>query len=122
MANLEHLERLKCGVDVWNEWREQCPDVLPDLSGAELENVALPDANLSRADLSKAYLRGADLFGANLQGADLSETDLFGVSFFAASLRGVDLTGAKNLTRGQVASAVTDATTLLPRILEQPRV
>ena len=118
MANLEHLEKLKCGADVWNEWRVQCPDVVPDLCGAELENVALPDANLSGADLSKAYLRGADLFGANLQGADLGDADLFGASLFAANLRGVDLTGTRNLTKGQVASAVTDATTLLPRILE----
>ena len=117
MASLEHLEMLKCGADVWNEWREQHPEVVPDLSGAELENVILPDTNLRGVDLSGAYLRGADLFGADLKGADLGQADLFGASFFAANLRGVDLTGARNLTKGQVASAVTDATTLLPSSL-----
>ena len=31
MANPEHLEILKQGVDVWNRWREENPEVKPDL-------------------------------------------------------------------------------------------
>ena len=36
MANPEHLELLKEGVDAWNTWRERNPDVQPDLKGADL--------------------------------------------------------------------------------------
>lgn len=31
MANPEHLEILKQGMKVWNEWRELNPEVRPDL-------------------------------------------------------------------------------------------
>ena len=32
MANQEHLDFLKQGVEVWNQWREENPDIHPDLS------------------------------------------------------------------------------------------
>lgn len=35
MANPEHLEILKQGVGVWNEWREVEPYLKPDLSGPD---------------------------------------------------------------------------------------
>ena len=31
MANKEHLKILKQGVEAWNKWREENPDVKPDL-------------------------------------------------------------------------------------------
>ena len=36
MANPEHLEILKQGVEQWNKWREEHPDVRPDLHDADL--------------------------------------------------------------------------------------
>ena len=42
---------LKEGVDAWNAWRSENPDIRPDLSGANLSK-----AYLSRANLSEAYL------------------------------------------------------------------
>ncbi len=36
MANQEHVEILKQGVDVWNKWRGDNPAIIPDLSGADL--------------------------------------------------------------------------------------
>ena len=33
MANDEHVALLKKGVDAWNEWRGENPDIRPDLSG-----------------------------------------------------------------------------------------
>ena len=56
MANDEHLAKLEEGVEVWNAWREEHPDVRPDLSEANLRG-----ADLQRADLQRANLRGADL-------------------------------------------------------------
>ena len=32
MANAEHLELLRQGVDLWNEWRRKSPLIVPDLS------------------------------------------------------------------------------------------
>jgi hypothetical protein len=55
-----------------------------DLSGANLS-----DANLRDADLSGANLRGANLSDANLSGADLS-----GANLSDANLRGANLSGA----------------------------
>ena len=34
MANEEQLRILKQGVDAWNEWREEHPDIQQDLSEA----------------------------------------------------------------------------------------
>ena len=42
MANPEHVEILKQGVDVWNRWREENPEILkPDLSNANFLDAIL---------------------------------------------------------------------------------
>src|SRR5215469_309977 len=51
MANPDHVQTLRQGVDVWNDRREREPLITPDLS----------DAHLSRANLIGADLSGADL-------------------------------------------------------------
>ena len=56
MANKEHLDILKEGVEVWNRWREENEGVQADLNGADLTG----------ANLYKANLTGADFIGANL--------------------------------------------------------
>ncbi len=33
MANEEHLAILRQGVVFWNEWRDENPDIIPNLSG-----------------------------------------------------------------------------------------
>lgn len=86
MATPEHLKILKRGVEVWNEWRQDNPDVRPNLRkanlhGQDLRKSNFSDSNLRRADLrktnlSQANLRRADLRRANLSGATLLDTDL----------------------------------------------
>src|SRR5437762_1705443 len=71
MASQEHLDKLKQGVEAWNEWREEHRDIQPDLSGANLSGVDLSNANLNGADLREAQLKGADLREAQLKGANL---------------------------------------------------
>jgi hypothetical protein len=39
MANPEHLAKLKEGVEAWNRWRKEFPDVRPFLNGADLRGV-----------------------------------------------------------------------------------
>jgi hypothetical protein len=41
MANAEHLEILKQGWDVWNQWRREHPKTQPDLSEADLSEADL---------------------------------------------------------------------------------
>jgi hypothetical protein len=99
MANPEHLEILKQGVGVWNTWRTEHKDVLPDFGGADLRGSDLSGADLRDASLSDADLRGANLSGADLDSADLSEADLRdadlrNANLFVADLSGADLSGA----------------------------
>jgi hypothetical protein len=81
MANDEHVALLKHGVAAWNAWREENPNIRPNLLRAllyraNLTGADLTLADLSEANLSEANLRGADLDGANLRRADLSEANL----------------------------------------------
>ena len=84
MANQEHLNKLKEGVDAWDLWRDEHQDLWPDLV----------DADLIGADLSKANLYGTDLTGADLSDANLSKANLSGANLTGADLTGADLTGA----------------------------
>ena len=56
MADPEHVGILKQGVAAWNAWRDDNPDIRPDLCGA----------NLGEANLINANLRGADIIEANI--------------------------------------------------------
>jgi hypothetical protein len=100
MANDDHVARLNEGVDTWNAWRKENPDIRPDLSGADLYETLLSWANLSEASLSRANLSEATLFHANLRNADLSNAALG-----KATLSFADLSGA-NLSRADLGSAV----------------
>jgi uncharacterized protein YjbI with pentapeptide repeats len=94
MANQEQLEILKQGVEVWNKWREENPDVEIDLTRADLTGTFLMGANFRRADLSGADLALADLVGAFLSGVVLNGANLRGADLGAAGLGGADLGGA----------------------------
>lgn len=102
MANKEHLKALETGIDAWNRWREQNPEITnPDLSWADLSKanlsggnfrgVNLSWANLSEADLSWSFLNQADLTKANLSHADLSDANLYEASLHRADLSGAQL-------------------------------
>jgi uncharacterized protein YjbI with pentapeptide repeats len=95
-----------------------------ELGGAILQQADLHDANLERAVLSGARMSVADLMCANLKGADLRGADLWMSDLKDANLEGADLRGANlseatNLTRVQLASAITDEETVLPSDLDE---
>lgn len=116
MADKEQLEVLRWGVDVWNKWRKEHPDIRPDLTGADLSMQTARRAAQSRAlllggmgggvrdlsgcdlhdtDLGEANLSGQILTGANLIGADLSGADLTHAHFVGVDLRKAKLNGCR---------------------------
>ncbi len=97
MANQEHLDILKQGVELWNTWwRKEYSDIGPDLS---------------RADLSEANLNGIYLYGAKLNEARLSFASLTGAFLYDADLSGADLSGT-NLNRADLSNAKLHLTNL----------
>ena len=80
MANLEHLEILKQGVEAWNNWRAENLEIEPDLSEAYLFEANLRDADLSGANLSGADLYQTQLVDTNLTKANLSGCSIYGIS------------------------------------------
>ncbi len=147
MANDDHTAQLMKGFAAWNAWRDENPDIRPDLSvadligadlseavlfranlsGANLRRANLIRANLIEADLSGANLSGADLRWANLSGADLNGANLSGANLRWAVLIGADLSGA-NLSGADLQGAalvqtdLTDADLIAPRGCSEPAV
>ena len=126
MANPEHLKILKQGVEVWNRWREENPDALPDLQAANFEGADLLGVNLSgsrlqgadfrSADLGSAHLHGAHLIDAKLEGVNLTSANLQGAFLGRTVLAGASLVGANlknaNLWGANLADSIMDATIL----------
>ncbi|PZV07648.1 MAG: pentapeptide repeat-containing protein [Leptolyngbya sp.] len=109
--NQEHLDNLNKGKQFWNEWRTQCPEVLPNLRGAHLtimdshqkyplERRDFTEFNLSKTDLGRTNLRavdfsGVDLSSTYLDGAILTEADLTGANLQWSNLEEANLKEAK---------------------------
>lgn len=99
MANEEHLAKIKEGVEVWNQWRNESKDLRIDLSEADLSRLELSGADLSKAnltsaDLSSSVLNGSDLRWANLSKGNLHKANLHGADLFQATVRQTDLSEA----------------------------
>jgi len=82
------------GVEAWNRWRHENPEVRPRLAGIDLNEQDLQMAQLQGADLTGASLFDADLSKANLDGASLRGAHLFEADLRQARLVDADLHGA----------------------------
>jgi uncharacterized protein YjbI with pentapeptide repeats len=109
VANEEHLRILKQGVEVWNQWREDNPDIRPDLFEANLRDAKLIGADLTWADLIGNDLTDADLSWANLGGANLIGADLTWANLIHADMSGADLTDANMSGAQLVETKIVDA-------------
>ncbi len=89
-----HSSILKSGVEIWNTWRKDNPNIRPWLDKAELWQQDLIGANLSGASINSAYCLGVNLEGANLEGATLCMADLTRAKLSDANLARVSLSGA----------------------------
>jgi hypothetical protein len=94
LANPEHLAKLKEGVEAWNQWRKESPEVRPDLSGADLHQADLNGADLHKSHLNEAELGEADLIGADLSNAHVGDAYLIGANLSGANLSGATFFGA----------------------------
>lgn len=121
MANAKHVDLVKEGRVAIARWRAKNPDIILDLTDADLHSLDLRGANLRRslllganlegADLSSAALAGADLTRANLAHAKLVHADLSGCRVFKAAFEDADLSHA-TLQRADLTSADFASSTL----------
>lgn len=119
MADNNQIAILSRGVEAWNKWRVENPDVSIDLRNAELMHLNLENANLAEADLQEANLsfanfKNANFAFANLESAVFSFGNFDGASFSGAHLKNAyledaTLVGAKlpgaNLKKARLANS-----------------
>lgn len=99
MANHEHIDILKQGVKVWNEWRSDNPAIEPDLQETHQISLLLPGINLEQTNLCRSYFHSTDFTNANFDGANLlyaewAGIDLRNASFKNSFLKNFQLTGS----------------------------
>jgi uncharacterized protein YjbI with pentapeptide repeats len=103
MADSELVKLLEAGSEGWNSWRQENPEIRPDLSevrlhgsypGAVLSNAYLFGTNFMRAVLEGASFRGSDLRDASLAAAHANSASFDGANLGNANLRGAFLEGA----------------------------
>lgn len=99
MANSEHVNKIKDGVSSWNKWREENPDIEPDLGWANLVSLDLSNVQLSNSNLKLAFCRDS-----NFTNADFSDANLYGTNFQNAALRDANFENA-NLEGAHITNA-----------------
>jgi uncharacterized protein YjbI with pentapeptide repeats len=109
MANSEHENLLEQDVEQWNQWREQNPEIIPDLSGSAFSDPDFWGANLQGANLAGANWHGAKLGPANFGGADLSDAVFVDADFNRADFTGANLRRAKLLMANLTMANLTGA-------------
>jgi uncharacterized protein YjbI with pentapeptide repeats len=143
MANPEHLEILKQGVEAWNKWREENPGVEPDLSSVaiyevnsqiqfvkidseeirekikeKLSSVEYKGVDLREYNFGYVNLERANLLKANLQGTNLIGANLQGTRLQDTNLQGAELSCA-NLQEAELGGADLQRAMLLNANLQR---
>lgn len=131
MANPEHLAKLNEGVEAWNRWRAENPNVRPDLEKAGIEIANLKGVNFNKASLRWVRFKTADMTGSDLQDADfgyasltgsrMDGANLVGAYFREASLTGVSLRGA-NCHHAILSGGYLSGADLSDAVLESARI
>ncbi len=92
--NKKHHKVFRRGVAAWNKWRDKNPDVIPELTGLELNDVVLDGINLSKADLREVKFVSVTFNGSLLESANFEGADLKDVSFLSAYLNNANFSNA----------------------------
>lgn len=128
MSRSEYLEKLHLGAFIWNKWRNDNPQILPDfkcsnLRGFNFHNYNLSDSSFEGSDLRDAIFRKSDLSNSDFRKAKmyrtvfsssiLKNTDLHDAKLYETVFSNIDLRLAKNLTTiYHVGPSVLDFRTL----------
>ena len=120
MADSEHFDILKQGVEQWNAWRAQNVDVEPDLREGKFRDSNFKGADLHNADLRRATFRGATLKEADLAEANCLNAILFEANLAGANLRKASLDGA-NLRRATLHGANLEMASLSQAALNEAK-
>jgi uncharacterized protein YjbI with pentapeptide repeats len=120
-GNINHLNILldsleKDEIRIWNEWRLDNTNILPDLKGINLFGVNLVGIDLIGADLSDSDLSNADLSTSDLSGVVLAGATLVKTRLIHATIYGGGL-GRANLKNADLDGAVLNNATLSRAIL-----
>ncbi len=91
MAKTYQLNILREGIEAWNAWRREYPEVVPDLRRAHLTGAMLAGADLCNANLSYAFLEEAVLDRCNLVHTNLRHARLNQASLKKANLNNATL-------------------------------
>lgn len=94
MADQKQVALLLEGVERWNEWRKTEPQVIPDLSGIELEGLHLNKANFQHVNFRGAIFRGVRLDFADFRGSDLRDCTWEKVRAIGADFSEADFSGS----------------------------
>lgn len=94
MANEEHLKLIKQEIDDWNAWREENPEIHPDLSQADLRGAKLQKINLNNSNLKECKLQFSNLTGASLEEANLTKAKLQEACLQSTHMKNCNLSGA----------------------------
>jgi uncharacterized protein YjbI with pentapeptide repeats len=91
MANHQHISLLEQGVSIWNEWRENNANILPNLQEANLSNMDLRNANFSNLNLTKTNFYNSDLNNVDLRNANLENANFRGANLNDANFEGANI-------------------------------
>jgi uncharacterized protein YjbI with pentapeptide repeats len=99
VADQEHIQVLRQGYEAWNRWREENPNVKPDLSQLDFETIREicpvgPDLswyNLSSADLRMSSIRNTATANTSFENAYMVSADLCFGCFGHCNFRGAKL-------------------------------
>ena len=109
MLDLDHGEILKQGVDVWNLWKNQHPNIPLDFTWFTLNRANLVGVNLSKGNFTRATLFKNTLTRANFNEANLTRANFIEAFLFKASLMSANLTDASlieaNLVKADLSYA-----------------
>lgn len=102
--NPDHLEILKQGVRVWNQWRKENPKIRPNLQGVDFTDESFRETplwderykfiHLYEINFSGADCRAADFSGAFCGAADFSGAYCGDANFSGANCRSANFSGA----------------------------
>jgi hypothetical protein len=94
MSFIDHVKILKQGVKTWNKWREDNPDIIPQLSKIDFGDEFSFTPSLEGINLSSAYLESSNLFSLTLDSANLERAHLQNVNCYGASFKNVNFNSA----------------------------